>query len=187
MTTTNKFANQSETDRLIVRPLKKEDYENWLHEYENRLPSQHPHDEGKMDMSICTPEWFHNLVDKHQELALADKAHIFGVFRKNDGTHIGMIDFSTLARDDFHWGRIGYTIHNQFWRLGYGSEAVRAALDIAFKQLNFHRIEAHINLDNTPSVKLAESVGMEFECIRKGFIFENDEWTDNLVYYKNVN
>lgn len=187
MTTKQKFDYTSETDRLIVRPLKKEDYENWLHEYENRLPSQHPYDEGKMDMSICTQEWFHNLVDKHQELALEDKAHIFGVFRKNDGTHIGMIDFSTLARDDFQWGRIGYTIHNQYWRLGYGKEAVNAALDIAFQQLNFHRIEAHINLDNNPSVKLAESVGMEFECIRRGFIFENGEWTDNLVYYKNAN
>lgn len=51
--------------------------------------------------------------------------------------------------------------------------------------MKFHRIEAHINIDNIPSMKLAESVGMEFECIRKGFIYENDEWRDNLVYYKN--
>ncbi|KPB06054.1 GNAT family N-acetyltransferase [Bacillus sp. CHD6a] len=187
MTTKDKFDFLSETDRLIVRPLKNEDYENWLHEYESRLPSQHSYDEGKLDMSICTLEWFHNLVDKHQELAWTDKAHIFGVFRKNDGTHIGMIDFSTFAREDFQWGRIGYTIHNQYWRAGYGKEAVNAALNIAFQQLNFHRIEAHINLDNTPSVKLAESIGMEFECIRKGFILENGEWTDNLVYYKNAN
>ncbi|WP_010199990.1 GNAT family N-acetyltransferase [Bacillus sp. m3-13] len=182
-----KFEYFSETARLLIRPLNKNDYQNWLNEYENRLPSQHPYDEGKMDMSVCTLEWFHNLVDKHQELALEDKAHIFGVFRKNDGTHIGMIDFSILARDDFHWGRIGYTIHNQYWRLGYGREAVSAALAIAFQQLNFHRIEAHINLDNTPSMKLAESVGMEFECVRKDFIYENDEWTDHLVYYKNAN
>nr|WP_143781406.1 GNAT family protein [Paenibacillus amylolyticus] len=55
----------------------------------------------------------------------------------------------------------------------------------AFEYLKFHRIEAHINVDNTPSMKLAESVGMEFECLRKGFIHENNEWTDHLVYYKN--
>jgi [ribosomal protein S5]-alanine N-acetyltransferase len=55
-------------------------------------------------------------------------------------------------------------------------------LNMAFTKLNFHRIEAHINLDNTPSMKLAESVGMEFECVRKGFIFENGEWTDHLIY-----
>ncbi|MET3829428.1 RimJ/RimL family protein N-acetyltransferase [Paenibacillus sp. DS2363] len=54
-----------------------------------------------------------------------------------------------------------------------------------FEHLKFHRIEAHINVDNTTSMKLAESVGMEFECLRKGFIHENNEWTDHLVYYKN--
>lgn len=175
----------SETERLIIRPLKKDDYENWLNAFENRLPSQYRHDQGKMDMSECTPDWFHHLVDRHQELARTDAVYVFGVFRKEDGTHLGMIDIATLARADFQWASFGYTIHNQYWRTGYGKEAVNEALHIAFEHLKFHRIEAHINLDNTPSIKLAERVGMEFECVRKGFIYENDEWTDHLVYYKN--
>lgn len=180
-----KFECNTETERLIIRPLKNVDYENWLKEFENRLPSQYHHDQGKIDMSECTLEWFENLVNKHQELARTDAAYIFGIFIKTEGTHLGMVDFSTLARDEFQWGRIGYTIHNQYWRNGFGKEAVNAALTIAFEQLTFHRIEAHINIDNLPSIKLIESVGMEFECIRKAFIYENEEWTDNLVYYKN--
>ena len=179
------FEYSSETERLVIRPLKKEDYQYWLNEFENRFPSQHRHDKGKIDMSECTFEWFANLVEKHQELALDDTAHVFGIFRKEDGTNLGMVDFSTLARNDFHWGRIGYTIHNQYWQKGYGKEAVKEALNIAFRDLNYHRIEAHINLDNTPSINLAESVGMEFECIRKGFIYEFGEWTDHLIYYRN--
>lgn len=136
-------------------------------------------------MSECTKEWFHNLVKKHQTLALSDTVYVLGIFRKNDSKHLGMVDFSTLARDNFQWGRIGYTIHNQYWRKGYGKESVIGALHIAFEELQFHRIEAHINVDNVASKKLAESVGMEFECIRKGFLYEYEEWTDHLVYYMN--
>ena len=181
------FEIQLETERLIVRPLKKEDFQNWLTEFESRNPSQHRHDEGQKDMSECTEEWFVQLIEKHQGLAANDSAYIFGVFRKSDNKHIGMIDFSTLERMDFQWGRIGYTIHNQHWRMGYGKEAVKAALLMARKELGFHRIEAHINTDNAPSIKLAESVGMRFECKREGFTFEFGEWTDNLIYFINFN
>jgi [ribosomal protein S5]-alanine N-acetyltransferase len=181
------FNVSCETERLVIRPLENGDYLNWLDQFNSRLPSQNRHDQGKMDMSECTEEWFDKLVSKHQDLAVKDIAHVFGVFRKNDGKHLGMVDFSTLTRDSFEWGRIGYTIHNQFWQNGYGKEAVKAALSIAFRDLKFHRIEAHINVDNISSINLAKSAGMEFECVRKGFIFENGEWTDHLVYYLNSN
>ncbi|MBB6452667.1 RimJ/RimL family protein N-acetyltransferase [Salirhabdus euzebyi] len=182
-----KFNHVSTTNRLIIRPLKFEDYKNWLHAFKNRFPSQHRYDEGRIDMSECTYEWYSALVAKHQYLALNDVAYVFGVFRKRDGAHLGMVDFSTLARSNFQWGRIGYGIHNQYWGNGYGKEAVKEALNIGFSHLHFHRIEAHINLDNIVSKKLAESVGMKFECIREGFIHEFGEWTDNLVYYVNAN
>ncbi|MBP2006299.1 RimJ/RimL family protein N-acetyltransferase [Halobacillus andaensis] len=136
-------------------------------------------------MSECTNEWFCQLVDKHQELAFNDEAHVFGVFRKIDGTHLGMVDFSTLARNTFQWGRVGYTIHNQYWQRGYGKEAVQASLTIAFNELHFHRIEAHINVDNISSTRLAEKVGLKYECTRKEFIYENEKWTDQLIYYCN--
>lgn len=174
------------TKRLEVRPLREDDYAQWLRAYSQRLPSRHRHDEGPNDLSDCHEAWFVQVVHKHQELAAEDKAYVFDVFRHEDGAHLGMVDFSTLARDDFAWGRIGYTIHNQHWGAGYGREAVQSALTIAFRDLNYHRIEAHINVDNMASIHLAERVGMTFECIRKGFIYEFGEWTDNLIYYRNA-
>ncbi|SDJ84790.1 GNAT family N-acetyltransferase [Sediminibacillus albus] len=180
------FHCTAETERLVIRPLIESDFQNWFAQFSARMPSQHRYDRGKIDMSDCSPEWFSGLVEKHQALAQEDKAYIFGVFHKHNGTHLGMIDFSTYERSVFQWGRLGYTIHNQFWRNGYGKEAVKAALELAFSDLGYHRIEAHINVDNTPSYQLAASVGMEYECTRKGFIFEFGEWTDNLVYYINA-
>lgn len=94
--------------------MEEEDYSSWLTQYENRLPSQHKYDEGKLDMSICTKEWFGDLVTKHHQMAEDDKVYVFGVFRKTDNMHIGFVDFSTIMREEFQWARIGYTIHNHF-------------------------------------------------------------------------
>ena len=187
MLKTNKvFDCKIETERLVIRPVENDDYKNWLDAFESRFPSQYRHDKGQMDMSECTEEWFIQLVKKHQELALNDIAYVFGIFHKEDGEHIGIADFSIFARDVFQWGRIGYAIHNQLWQKGYGKEAVKAAIQIGFRDLNFHRIEAHINIDNPPSIQVAKSVGMKYECKREGFIYEYGEWTDHLVYYINA-
>ena len=179
---TENFTARSETKRLIVRPLAPGDYAEWLEGFNGRSPSRHAYDPGRLDMEGCTEPWFSELVDNHQRLAKEDIAHVFGVFRKEDGRHLGMVDFSTLARQEFQWGRVGYTIHNQYWQQGYGKEAVKEALHIAFTELGFHRIEAHINLDNEASARLAEGAGMAFECVRKAFIFEGGEWIDHLIY-----
>lgn len=176
----------SETDRLVIRSLQESDYKQWLDGFNNKLPSQNKYDDVKKDMSKWTQEAFNkDVVQKLQELAIEDEAYVFGIFRKNDNKHLGKVEFSTIIRDEFQWGMIGYRLHNQFWRKGYAKEAVKEALNIAFKNLQFHRIEAHINLDNEASINLAESVGMKFECKRERFIYEFGEWTDNLVYFMN--
>ncbi|MEN1970622.1 GNAT family N-acetyltransferase [Lentibacillus sp. N15] len=182
---TEEIKLHSETERLVLRPLQNQDYERWLEGFRDRFPSQYKYDDDKMDLSGWTQKKFNDVVAKHQRLADQDEAYVLGIFRKSDQKHVGKVEFCTIMRDEFQWGLLGYTIHNQYWRKGYGKEAVKEGLNIAFENLHFHRIEAHINVDNKPSIKLAESVGMEFECVRKGFIFEFEEWTDNLVYYKN--
>ncbi|MGG1575469.1 GNAT family N-acetyltransferase [Fictibacillus sp. NRS-1165] len=174
------------TERLVVRPYLTNDYQNWYKQYLNCDPARNKYDEGKIDMSDYTSVWFDEMVNKNQQLIEKDEAYILGVFRKEDGVHVGVVDLSTLMRNEFQWGRIGYTILNPYWGKGYGREAVKAALKIAFIQLGYHRIEAHISMDNTASIKLAESAGMEFECVRRAFIFEFGEWTDHLVYFCNA-
>ncbi|MCP3029461.1 GNAT family N-acetyltransferase [Halobacillus sp. A5] len=175
-----------ETERLILRPLQNEDYERWREGFRYRLPSQYKYDGGSIDLNEWRQEKFNDVVTRHQELAEQDEAYVFGVFRKSDGKHMGKVEFSTIRREEFQWGMLGYRIHNQFWGSGYGKEAVSCGLPISFNDLGFHRIEAHINVDNTPSIRLAESVGMTYECTRKAFIYEFEEWTDNLVYYMNA-
>lgn len=178
------FTTKSSGKLVTIRPLNRLDYNNWLDSFLQRQPAKHPYDEGAIDMSECTPEWFDALIMRQQKLAETDDTYVFGIFRNSDGKHLGAIDFTTLLREEFQWARVGYTIHNQYWRKGYGKDAMTVALAIGQKELGYHRIEAHINLDNLPSQQLAKSIGMECEGIRKGFIFEHGEWVDHIVYTK---
>lgn len=138
---------------------------------------------GKMDMTDCTEKWFSQLVDKHQRLAQQDDQYIFGVFEKETSRHLGMVNVGILSRDAFQWADIGYFIHNQYWRNGYGKEAVTGLIELCFNTLNLHRLEAHINTDNPRSEALAQTVGFTLEGLREKFIFENNCWEDQLVYY----
>lgn len=170
------------TKRLILRPQQPSDYEAWYAGFAERLPSQHKYDEGQIDLSECDFQWFSNLCQHHQTRALQDRDYIFGVFRRETNQHLGNIDLSTIRREENQWANLGYSIHNQYLKQGFGQEAVRAALIAGFEELNYHRIEAAINLDNDRSIALAERVGMKKECMRSGFFYENEQWVDHLIY-----
>ncbi|MGD8189585.1 GNAT family N-acetyltransferase [Brevibacillus ginsengisoli] len=174
------------TDRLILRPYNHEDYPNWYQQFDHRLPSQHKYDDGRpSNMFTYTEEWFTNRINGYNQSAKEDKMYNLGIFRQDDGVNVGKIEVFTILRMDYHWGMMGYSIHNQFWRKGYGRESVVAATEGFFTDFNFHRIELHINTDNHPSILLAEKAGFNFECERKAFSYENDKWTDFLIYHKN--
>lgn len=176
----------SETERLFIRPFETEDYENWFRHFNNRLPSQYKYDDGRpSSMSLKNKEWFANWIQGFDQAAKDDKMYNLGIFRKEDGANIGKVELFTILRMDYQWAMMGYSIHNQFWNKGYGKESVLAASELFFNELCFHRIELHINIDNHPSIKLAENTGYQYECTREKFSMENKVWTDFLIYYKN--
>lgn len=172
-----------ETERLEIRALKLTDYKIWLEGFKEQKESQSPHDEGWFDTIFITEEWYVDKLKEREELGKKDYTYMLNIFRKEDGASIGYCDITTHMREDFQYARVGYTIHNQFWNQGYGKETIKALVSIGFEDLKFHRLEAHINIDNIPSKKVILSAGFKFEGIREKFILEDDVWTDNEIYY----
>jgi [ribosomal protein S5]-alanine N-acetyltransferase len=171
-----------ETKRLILRPQTADDYQSWYASHAERLPSQSPYDEGQISLDNCDANWFAELCQRHQQQAAIDYAYIFAIFSKQTDRHLGYVDISTIQREEKQWANLGYSIHNQYWRQGFGKEAIKAAVIAGFEHLGYHRIEAAINLDNHQSIALAQSVGLQQECVRRGFYYENERWVDHLIY-----
>ncbi|RPF53312.1 GNAT family N-acetyltransferase [Aquisalibacillus elongatus] len=175
-----------ETDRLILRPYHYEDYDRWYEGFSERYPSQYKYDVGKpKDLSRNTEDWFKQWINGFNEQAERDEMYVLGIFRKEDGANVGKVELVTILRMDYDWAMMGYSIHNQYWKRGYGTESVRAFTSACFKELDFHRIELHINPDNTPSVKLAQRSGFHLECKRESFKKELGKWQDMLIFYQN--
>ncbi len=188
-TMTKEFTQiQKETDRLIIRPCRIEDYNIRKLNLKNQLEQANKYDEDEIDLyEHFTEELCLKFAENGILNAKNDKQYLFSVFNKDNGDYIGGVNIKTIKRQDFQWGEVGYWLLNQHWKNGYGTEMVKGAIQIAFNDLGFHRIEAHVNLDNIPSQRTAVSAGMKFECTREKFIFEDDQWTDNMVFAINNN
>ena len=59
--------------------------------------------------------------------------------------------------EDGRQAEIGYTLARAYHHQGYGSEAVSALLDYAFRTLNLHRVLAQTDCRNDASVRAADS------------------------------
>jgi RimJ/RimL family protein N-acetyltransferase len=75
---------------------------------------------------------------------------------------------------------IGYSLLTQFEGQGYAIEAASAVLDYGFSRLKLNPIQAITTVDNTPSIKVLEKLGMT--CIGTVHLPDDDE--ELLLYNK---
>lgn len=55
---------------------------------------------------------------------------------------------------------LGYIVHHPYWGVGYAPEAAAACLAYARDTLGLKRLVANMAVDNTPSARVAEKIGM---------------------------
>jgi len=77
---------------------------------------------------------------------------------------------------------IGYCFHPQYWKNGYGSEASRAMLRIAFEQFKIHRVYATCRPSNIGSAKVLSKIGMKKEGHLREHIFAKGRFHDSFLF-----
>lgn len=170
------------TKRLIIRPLEVTDYENWSQAHSCLRPPQNEWDETNWEESELTKKKFRELLKIQKEQRTKGYFYSFGIFRKDDGMLLGTVSLMDISRGIFQNAYLGYRIFNIYWGQGYAQEACKAAIDIAFKQLDLHRIEAGISPRNKRSIKTAKALGLRKEGLSKRRLLVNKKWEDMLIY-----
>lgn len=176
---------QFATRRMILRPYRLSDYPTWRDAYVNCLPKRNKYDKGPLAREKCSLREFRKIMTRHERMAKADRVYVYGAFLKSSGVLVGVVDVFVIVRDCYQMGNLGYQIHNRYWGRGYGKEAAIGALKIGFSHLKLNRLEAAVDLDNPRSLRLAKSIGMRREGVKKRYLFEDGKWTDNVVFAAN--
>lgn len=100
---------------------------------------------------------------------------------KSTGELIGDVFFLVWATDA-RQGEIGYTLARSFQRQGYATEAVGAFLGHAFHAFNLHRVTAVVDVENRPSIRLLERLGMRREAHFRENVWFKGKWSDEYLY-----
>lgn len=164
------------TDRLILRRITIEDAQDFFEIRSN-----------KELMSALDKEPFKNieeLLSFFEQIEAGinlNKSIAWAVCLKDDNRMIGHVGYHKI---DFvnHRAEIGYALLPKFQNKGLCSEALKAILDVAFNQFNFHSLEADVNPANNPSIKLITKMGFVKEAhFRENYFFKN-VFLDSAIY-----
>lgn len=88
----------------------------------------------------------------------------------------------TLNWEEIREWEIGWHLAVEEWGNGYVSEAARALLHFAFRELKAHRVVAYCNMYNERSVRVMQRLGMQQDGRLRGTRWWNESWVDEYVY-----
>jgi ribosomal-protein-alanine N-acetyltransferase len=83
---------------------------------------------------------------------------------KETGAVIGFIGYVNLKPEHAR-GEVGYSLARTWHRKGIMKEALKEVVRYGFEGIGFHSIEAILDVENTPSALLLESVGFRKEAL----------------------
>lgn len=144
---------QLETERLFIRPIEIKDKnfildllntQGWLKFIGNR----------NVKDGLSAEKYIQKIID--------NKNCFYSIFElKENKLPIGIVTF--IYRDNQNFPDIGFAMLPNFEKKGYALEATKKYLDEIKKECTTDKIIAITNPDNINSIKLLETLGLQFE------------------------
>lgn len=173
---------EKETKRLIIRFYNEDDYEIWRETFSSLPKTKNRWDKGPRDLKELSKAKFSKVLSTHRKNRKTDTFYDLIAFDKKSGEIIGFCSLMDISRAVFQNAYLGYSILSPYWGKGFGKEMVKAVIEVAFKNLGIHRVEAGIEPANRRSIALAKAIGMRREGLSKRRLFLGGKWLDMMIY-----
>ena len=172
---------QLKGENIILRNLTPNDAEGLLLYYtknKNHLEKFEP----TRDNEFFTIECQRNLLNESYKQFLNGTSIDLAIIK--DDIIIGKVRLSNIVYGVFKSGILGYSIDEDYQGRGYMKEAVNLVVNYAFKDLDLHRVEASVLLENERSKGVLLGTGFKELGINEKYLFINGIWQDHITYYK---
>lgn len=131
---------------------------------------------------------YHNSIHLHQpwtypptdfEQYLQQEHRYFVCLTENQAI-VGTFNISNIIRGHFHSAYLGYEAFYPYIGQGYMRQGLQLILQEAFQTLNLHRLEANIQPENYPSIRLIAGAGFVKEGFSRQYLrVGGKEWKDH--------
>ncbi len=95
---------------------------------------------------------------------------------------IGTVCFSNIQHGAFEKCTLGYKLGRDYCHCGYMHEALSLLVPLIMKNIHLHRMEAYVQPDNFPSIRLLAKLGFTKEGYLREYAEIYGKWTDHLLF-----
>ncbi|GGH12064.1 GNAT family N-acetyltransferase [Sphingobacterium alkalisoli] len=156
---------EQKTERLLLRPFKKEDGAIMYALNDDKDVLQYTGDVQFADVS--TAEEFFDKYDQYEKYSVGRMV----VILKETGEVLGWCGLKyDSASEEYD---IGYRFFKKYWNNGYATESAKAILEEGFGRLAIKRVVGRARIENTASIRVFEKLEMTFV---KKFLEDGENW-----------
>ena len=169
-----------ETPRLILRPPRMEDFEEWARFLDDEIAARFI---GGRQVRATAWRTFMGMCGCWHMTGIA----MFCVIEKSSGSWVGRL--GPWYPEGWPEPEVGWGIARPHWGKGYASEGAAAAMDYAFDVLGWKKVIHCVHEDNAASQGVAKKLGsVNLGRVTMPFPFENspvDAWGQTREDWKN--
>lgn len=162
-------------EKVQLRPVERDDLPHFVEWFAD--PEVRHYLIRYMPFSLEQEErWFEDLQER-----LAKKETVMLAIETSENVLIG-----NISLNDIDWknrkAELGITIGEKaYWSQGYGTDAIRTLLGLAFDEMNLHRVFLRVFDDNKRGLRCYEKVGFQREGTLRDSAFRRGSYRDLYI------
>lgn len=145
---------QIETKRLLLREMNQQDFSALFNIFSDPETMKHypaPFDKKRVK------DWIEWNIQNYRNYGFG----LWSVVLKETGQVIGDCGITIQNINGDLLPEIGYHVHKNYWKRGYGSEAAKAVRDYAFQNTDYEILYSYVKYTNLASFSTAQKIGMK--------------------------